>query len=187
MKRPAVFLDRDGTLVEEVGYLRRIDQIRIIPEAIEAVRRIHALGSRAVVVTNQSGVARGLFDEAFVRTAHRRLAEIFAGGGAAIDAFYFCPHHPTEGRPPYRRTCACRKPAPGMLLRASAELDIDLSRSFVIGDTETDLELAARAGATGILVRTGYGRLLDPTGWKPACIAAHVLEAVQWIEQHQAP
>jgi D,D-heptose 1,7-bisphosphate phosphatase len=211
-KRPAaVFLDRDGTINEEVGYLDRMEKLKLIPGAAEAIRLINKSGMKAVVVTNQSGVARGVFDETFVEKTHTHLRGILRADGALIDAFYFCPHHPTEGRVEYLKICDCRKPAPGMLLRAVEELRIDPNHSYMVGDTLKDIEAGARAGAQGILVRTGYGeeaaaqlgpdeelrkngnmmphRVLIEKGGvqgeagiiRPAHIAADLREAVAWI------
>ena len=153
----AIFLDRDGTINEEVGYMDRIEKLKLIPGAAEAIRLINAAGMKAVVVTNQSGVARGIFTESFVAEIHARLGEMLRAEGASLDGIYFCPHHPTEGRGDYLRECECRKPAPELLLRAAAELNLDLARSYMVGDTLKDIEAGARAGAQGILVRTGYG------------------------------
>ncbi|MDD3088915.1 MAG: D-glycero-beta-D-manno-heptose 1,7-bisphosphate 7-phosphatase [Candidatus Omnitrophica bacterium] len=181
----AVFLDRDGTINEEVGYLDRIDRLRLLPGAAEGFRLLNASGFKVVVVTNQSGVARGLFTEAFVVEVHRTLAELLGRQGARIDRFEYCPHHPTEGAGRYRRACPCRKPEPGMLLKAAAALAIDLDRSYVVGDTPRDLEAARRAGARGILVRTGYGTEHLKAASAAETTAAHVaddlLAAVHWI------
>jgi D-glycero-D-manno-heptose 1,7-bisphosphate phosphatase len=207
-RRAAIFLDRDGTINEEAGYLRRMESLRLLPGAAGAIRRINESGLMAVVVTNQSGIARGLFDEAFVDRVHERLREMLRAEGASIDAFYFCPHHPTEGRGAYLKTCECRKPAPGMLLRAAEELRLDPNRSYMVGDTLKDIAAGAGAGAIGVLVRTGYGEesaaALGPdakngdmmphrvpiekagaqgeTGIiRPAHIAADLREAIDWI------
>ena len=153
----AVFLDRDGTINEEIGYMDRLEKLRLIPGAAEAIRLINASGMKTVVVTNQSGVARGIITESFVTETHARLGEMLRAEGASLDGIYFCPHHPTEGRGDYLRGCECRKPAPGLLLRAAAELHLDPARSYMVGDTLKDIEAGARAGAQGILVRTGYG------------------------------
>ena len=153
----AVFLDRDGTINEEVGYLDRLEKLRLIPGAAEAIRLINESGMKTVVVTNQSGVARGFFTEAFVDEVHTHLREMLREEGASLDGFYFCPHHPTEGRGRYLRSCNCRKPSPGLLLRAAEELHLDPARSYMVGDTLKDIEAGARAGVQGILVRTGYG------------------------------
>ncbi len=179
-KQGAVFLDRDGTLNEEVNYLSRMDQLRLFPQTVEAVRLINAAGMKAVVVTNQSGIARGYFTEDFVCRVHDRINELLAVGGARIDGFYVCPHHPVYGNGIYKQECSCRKPKPGMLLRAAAEFNIDLSRSYMIGDMLKDIETGKKLGVKGILVRTGYGMNIVRTDM-PAYIAEDILEAVQWI------
>lgn len=185
-KSAAVFLDRDGTINEEVGYLDSLEKLRIFPVAFDAVRMINETGMKVVVATNQSGVARGLFDETFVERVHEQMDELFRERGARIDRFYYCPHHPTEGIGPYRLACDCRKPKPGMLLQASLELDIDLSVSYVVGDTTRDIELAHRCGATGILVKTGYGGDLVVSKTGPAYIAKDILDAACWILEDTA-
>jgi D-glycero-D-manno-heptose 1,7-bisphosphate phosphatase len=177
----AVFLDRDGTINEEVGYLDSLEQLSIFPAAIEAVRMMNEAGMKVVVVTNQSGVARGFFEEEFVQTVHEQIQKAFMKEGAFIDRFYYCPHHPTEGIGPYRISCDCRKPAPGMLIRASEELGIDLPSSYVVGDMAKDVELANTVGATGILVRTGYGKNVQVSDIRPAYVSRDILDAAQWI------
>jgi D,D-heptose 1,7-bisphosphate phosphatase len=176
----AVFLDRDGTINEEVGYLKRLEDLKLIPGSSEAIRLINDAGMKTVVVTNQSGIARGFFGEEFVETVHRSLSEMLRREGAFIDRFYYCPHHPTAGKAPYRKACQCRKPEPGMLLQAAQDLNLDLAQSYVVGDMLKDLTVAQRVGAKGILVRTGYGRLITATD-KPAYIAEDLLQAVKWI------
>nr|WP_246140147.1 HAD family hydrolase [Geothermobacter ehrlichii] len=155
--RPAVFLDRDGTLIEERDYLCRPEDVVLLPGAAEAVCRLNRAGIAVVVVTNQSGVARGYFDLAVVGRIHRHLDRQLACSGARIDGYYVCPHHPTEGDTPWRCDCECRKPKPGLLLRAATEMGIDLSRSFMIGDKISDLQAGEKAGCLSLLVRTGYG------------------------------
>ncbi len=177
----AVFLDRDGTINEEVGYLDSLDRLVIFPAAFDAVRMLNEAGFKVVVVTNQSGVARGFFDEDFVDTVHARMDEIFREKGAIIDRFYYCPHHPTEGIDRYRILCDCRKPAPGMLIKASEELCIDLAGSYVVGDMAKDIILANNVGAGGILVRTGYGNNVDASDIKPVYVARDILDAANWI------
>ena len=179
-QRGAIFMDRDGTINEEVEYLRRLDELRLFPFTAEAIRLINEHDLWAVVVTNQSGVARGFFDEAFVATVHDRINETLASQGARIDRFYYCPHHPTEGSGPYRMTRDCRKPQTGMLMKAADELGIDLSRSYLIGDTLEDMETARNAGVTGVPVQTGHGKTLVPDE-PPAYHARHILDAVRWI------
>ena len=192
-KKRAIFLDRDGTINEEVGYIERLDRLVIIPAAFEAIRLINLNGFKAVVVTNQAGIAKGLFNEAFVMQTNERLQEFLRQKGAAIDAFYFCPHHPTEGVPPYRQVCDCRKPAPGLFYQAARDMDIDLTGSFMIGDRYRDMEAAHRAGVKGVLVKTGYGAdVLENIGpdqetpeAKPDHIAENILEAVHWILENR--
>jgi len=188
-KHRAIFLDRDGTINEEVGYLDDLAKLKIIPTAFEAVRLINAAKMKAVVITNQAGVARGLFSEDFVKTANKFLHAEFLKENALIDAFYYCPHHPTEGIDPYRRECNCRKPAAGMLLQAAREMNIDLTQSYIIGDRYNDMEAGKRARVKGVLVKTGFGQsLLQDDGPdkltadnQPDFIAADILEAVRWI------
>ena len=188
-KNIAVFLDRDGTINEEVGYLDSLDKLKIIPGAYEAIRLINESGMKAVVISNQAGVARGFFTEDFVKITHEHLQAALRQKGAYIDNFYYCPHHPTDGIDPYRKDCNCRKPAPGMLLQAAHDLDIDLTRSYLVGDRFRDMEAANKVGVKGVLVKTGYGQeLLQDDGPdkaapenKPDFIAADILEAVRWI------
>jgi D-glycero-D-manno-heptose 1,7-bisphosphate phosphatase len=180
--RRAVFLDRDGTLIEEVGHLDRLDRIRFFPYSIDAVRLLNRAGFAVVVVTNQAGVARGLFDEGFVRDTHRMLAEVFAAGGTRVDGFYYCPHHPEATVPSYRQSCDCRKPKPGLVRKASEDLGLDPARSFVIGDRWNDLQAGAALGATGVLVRTGYGRQDEQAASAGnAVVTDNLIEAVAWV------
>jgi D-glycero-D-manno-heptose 1,7-bisphosphate phosphatase len=188
-KNTAVFLDRDGVINEEVGYLNNLDKLKVIPSAYEAIRLINESGMKAIVVSNQAGVAKGLFTEDFVRKTNDYLQTILSQQAAYINNFYYCPHHPTEGTEPYRQICDCRKPAPGMLLRAAQDLNIDLKKSYLVGDRFRDMEAAKKAEVKGILVKTGYGKeLLQDDGpdkltpeSKPDFIAADILEAVKWI------
>ncbi len=180
-KYAAVFLDRDGTINEEVGYMDSLEKLKIIPEAFEAIRLINQNGMKAVVITNQSGVARGLFSEEFVQTVHAIIQEQLKARKAFIEAFYHCPHHPTEGQGVYLQACNCRKPAPGLLFKAADEMEIDLGRSYMIGDMPKDIDAAKRAGAKGILVRTGYGQEHRAFDVEPDYIAGNILEAVRWI------
>ncbi|WP_246423718.1 D-glycero-alpha-D-manno-heptose-1,7-bisphosphate 7-phosphatase [Roseospira goensis] len=153
--RPAAFLDRDGTLNVDVDYAHRPDQITWLPGAVAALRRLNAAGWWVFVVTNQSGVARGMFDEATVRALHAWMAADLARQGARVDAFYYCPHHATQGVGRYRLACDCRKPAPGLLLRAMADFPVDAGRSFMLGDRPRDVQAGAAAGVTGVLYEGG--------------------------------
>jgi len=188
-KNTAVFLDRDGTINEEVGYLDSLDKFKIIPGAYEAIRLINESGMKVVVISNQAGVARGLFTEDFVKITHEYLQNALRKKGAYIDNFYYCPHHPTEGIELYRQVCNCRKPAPGMLLQAAQDLNIDFKRSYLVGDRFNDMEAGKKIGVRGILVKTGFGQsLLQDDGPdeatpenKPDFIAADILEAVKLI------
>ncbi|MCD6151688.1 MAG: HAD family hydrolase [Deltaproteobacteria bacterium] len=186
IQKTAVFLDRDGTIIEEVGYLDNIGQLKLIPGAARAIGLLNKAGIPVIMITNQSGVARGYFSESVVEQLHQRLNELLETELAYLDAIYYCPHHPTEGTAPYRRACNCRKPHPGMVEQAIDDLQLGKRRLFVVGDKLTDIELAKRAGAEGILVLTGYGReekkQLDKIGKaQPAYIATDLLQAIQWI------
>lgn len=156
--KKAVFLDRDGTVSREVGYVNHERRLRLLPGAAAAIRRLNDAGLPAVLVTNQAGVARGYFEEPLVHVVHRRLERLLdEEAGARLDGIYFCPHHPDVGEPPWRRDCDCRKPRPGMLLRAADELGLDLGASYLVSDHIKDVSMAMAAGLTGIMVRTGYG------------------------------
>lgn len=153
-RQPAVFLDRDGTLIRDVGYLTRPEQIELLDGVPAAIRALREAGFRTVVVTNQSAVARGWLTEAALRQIHRLIEDRLAEKGARLDAIYYCPHHPSEGIEAYRVVCDCRKPKPGMIQRAVNDLALEPKRSYVLGDQNVDLELALRVGATPVLVRS---------------------------------
>lgn len=184
--RRAVFIDRDGTISEEVGYVNHVSRYRVFPFAAEAVRALHEAGWLAVLVTNQAGVARGYFKEDLIGEIHKTLAAELWRGGAKLDAVYYCPHHPSVGEPPYRLDCDCRKPRPGLLRRAAEDFGLDLPRCWMVGDRYSDVELARNAGVRSALVLTGYGRgelEYQSEGWKqrPDLIAENLLEAVKMI------
>jgi D-glycero-D-manno-heptose 1,7-bisphosphate phosphatase len=179
IKRPAVFLDRDGTINEEMGYINHLSRFRLLPEAAPAIRRLNEAGVPVVVVTNQSGAARGYFPASLVDEVHRLMHQLLARAGARIDAVYACLHAPDAG-------CPCRKPQPGLLLQAAQDLGLDLSRSYLVGDRYMDIQTAANAGAQGILVLTGYGlgeyehnQVKSPA--QPAHVADNLLDAVEFI------
>lgn len=182
--RPAVFLDRDGTLTVESDWVRRPEELVLLPGAAQAVAELARAGFLVVVVTNQSAVARGMIDERELAAIHARFEELLAAGGARVDGIYFCPHHPTEGVGVYRRECACRKPKAGLLVRAAEELGIEFARSWVVGDARRDLEAGARVGVRGVMVATGKGErefeaLVAEGGSVP--FVPGVLEAARWI------
>lgn len=187
VKRIGVFLDRDGTLNQEVDFLRDPDDLVLIPGAAEAVHDFNAAGFFTCVISNQSGVARGKLTEDDLVAVHARLEEHLGAGDARLDKILYCPHHPTAGRPPYNIRCDCRKPAPGMLRRAEREFGIDLQSSFVVGDKTIDVQTGQAVGATSILVLTGYGELsveeCAADGVQPDFIAPSIAEAAAYILQ----
>jgi D-glycero-D-manno-heptose 1,7-bisphosphate phosphatase len=183
--RPAVFIDRDGTLTEEVGYVNHPSRLRLLPRAGEAIRRLNAAGIAAIVVTNQAGIARGYFSESVLSAVNDSLRAQLARAGARLDGLYICLHHPSEGEAPYRAQCDCRKPRPGLLLRAAAELGVDLGRSTMVGDKASDLLAARAVGAQAVLVLTGYGRgeweyRREQFEVPPDHVAGDLLDAVDW-------
>lgn len=153
-----IFLDRDGTINEEVNYLHKPEDLRILPGVPEAIRRLRAGGFKIVVVTNQAGVARGYYSCRDVDALHEYLNQQLKKSGAWIDRFYYCPHHPVHGIGEYKRACHCRKPETGMFEQAGQEYDVDKEHSYMIGDKLLDVEAGNRYGVHGILVGTGYGR-----------------------------
>jgi D-glycero-D-manno-heptose 1,7-bisphosphate phosphatase len=182
----AVFLDRDGTVNEEVGYLSDLKKLRLLPGAGAAIRMLNEAGLKVVLVTNQSGVARGYFPESFVTETHELLTRMLALESARLDGIYYCPHHPKAGNSAYTMDCDCRKPATGMLDRAARDLEIDLGRSFMVGDKWSDVELGNRAGARSVLVRTGFapddaGNMRPLHLREPDYTAHDISEAVAWI------
>jgi len=178
-QKMAVFLDRDGTINEEMGYINHLSRFRLLPRAAAGIARLNRAGVKVLVVTNQSGVARGYFPPRLVEEVHARLTDLLAAEGAWVDGIYVCLHGPQEG-------CTCRKPQPGLLLRAAAEHGLDLGRCYLVGDRHNDLLTAAGVGVKGILVLTGYGlgewELFGDT-WevKPWAVAADLEEAARLI------
>ena len=184
--KQAVFLDRDGTLIEESGYLDRLERLVFFPFSVDAVRVLNRAGFAVVVITNQAGIARGIVRESFVEEAHRHIAARLEAGGAAIDGFYYCPHYPGGAVAEFSRACDCRKPEPGLLLRAAADLNLDLEHSFVVGDRWHDLAAGQAVGAGGVLVRTGLGwkdEAAPHPGVEPDAIVDNLMEAAAWILQ----
>ena len=177
--RRAAFLDRDGTICEEMGYVNHVDRLQIFPFAAAAIRQLNEAQVPVIVVTNQSGVARDIFPESLVHQVHQKMIAELSAGGARVDAIYFCPHKTEDA-------CECRKPNPGLLERAAGDHALNLSSSWVVGDRYADLEMGHAAGARGILVMTGYGRgeyELHHTRWarQPDALAENLTEAVRRI------
>ncbi|MDH5753205.1 MAG: HAD family hydrolase [Deltaproteobacteria bacterium] len=182
---PVLFLDRDGTMIEEVNYLSRLEQIRLLPGTARAVRAANEAGLKVIVITNQSGVARGYFSEDFVRESAGHLGELLGQEGARLDGHYFCPHHPS-GNPPYNIDCPDRKPGAGLLLQAAREHGLLLQGAYMVGDKSSDLEAGAELGVVPLLVRTGYGSRTEeelPPGFQQrgGRIFDDLAGAVEWI------
>jgi D-glycero-D-manno-heptose 1,7-bisphosphate phosphatase len=194
MSNTAVFFDRDGTLIHDPGYLNHPDQVQVIDGAAEALKEFQLLGYKTVVVSNQSGVARGVISIEMLERIHDRLRELLAVKGASVDAIYYCPDHPDGTIPEYRKDSDWRKPKPGMLLAAAKEMDIDLSQSWMIGDNERDVEAGRSAGCKTILIgSTVSGNVMasetrppaDPEKSKPDYVAVNMKEAVNIVKRHR--
>ena len=183
MARAAVFFDRDGTLIEDPGYLNHPDQVRLLDGAAEVLKEMKLLDYHAVVVTNQSGVARGIVSEEMLGRIHERLGELLAQKGASLDGVYYCPYHPDGVIPKYRQDSDWRKPAPGMLLAAAEEMDIDLTRSWVIGDSQRDIEAGRRAGCHTILLRAASASQEETGTDGPDYVAVNIREAANMIKK----
>ena len=186
MKKPAVFIDRDGTISEEVGYVNHPSRFRVFPYSAEAIRKLNDKEWLAIVVTNQAGVARGYFEETIIAEVHKRLNEELALQNARLDGIFYCAHHPSVGEPPYRVDCDCRKPKAGLIKQASKDFDIDLQTSWMVGDRYSDIELAHNAGILSAFVLSGYGRgewEYQRHSWrlKPDLVSENLLEAVNSI------
>lgn len=175
----AVFLDRDGTIIEDADYCSRTEDVRILPAVLEAMRLLRFHGFKMAVVSNQSGVGRGYFTETEVEEVNRYIMEKLERCNAGIDGMYYCPHHPDEN-------CSCRKPKPGMILRASEEIGVDLGGSFMVGDKASDIETGKAAGCRTVLVTTGPARV-EPTDIESDFIAGNLLEAARWIISVSSP
>ena len=179
MANRAVFLDRDGTINEEVGYVNHIGRFWLLPRVGEAIRLLNQHEFKTVVVTNQSGAARGYFVETLIHEVHQKMKTLLSKEGAHLDGVFYCPHHPDQ-------KCRCRKPETGLIEEAAKELGIDCSRSYMVGDRRGDIEFANKVGAKGILVLTGYGRgewenFEGDWSTKPSYVAQDLYDAVQWI------
>jgi D-glycero-D-manno-heptose 1,7-bisphosphate phosphatase len=182
--RPAVFLDRDGTIIEERGYLDRLDLLELYSFTADAIRLLNRAGYATVVITNQGGIGRGIIDEPFLHLVHSTLDARLAAGRARIDRYYYCPHHPDAIVPELRQKCACRKPASGMIEQACRELSLDPKLSVMIGDRRLDVVAGSTAGTRTILVRTGHGaheEAMPQGSARPDAILNNLMEAVGWI------
>ena len=181
-----IFLDRDGTVNEETDFLTSPDELRLIDGSADAIRLANDLGLKVFIITNQSAVARGLLTEDRLAEIHSHLIALLKSNHAHIDAIYYCPHHPEFGEPPYRTDCVCRKPNTGMLMQAAREFDIDLKRSFVIGDRIIDIQTGNNIGAPSILVLTGYGKEeakhLHENSVRIDHVAENLYGAIQYIK-----
>jgi D-glycero-D-manno-heptose 1,7-bisphosphate phosphatase len=186
MKRPAVFIDRDGTISEEVGYVNHPSRFRLYPYSEEAIRILNENGWLSIVVTNQAGVARGYFSEDVILKIHEQLQRDLQSASAQLDGIYYCAHHPSVGEPPYKMDCDCRKPKAGLINRASKDYQIDLAASWMVGDRYSDIALARNAGLRSAFVLSGYGRgewEYQRHSWKhqPDLVCENLLEAVKSI------
>lgn len=182
----AAFLDRDGTMIEDVGYLDRLERLSLFPYTIDAVRLLNASGFKVVVVTSQNGVANGILTEEFLAEAHAHMSKLFAAAGGRVEGYYYCPHSPNAPVERYRTECECRKPKPGMILAAARDHGLDLSRSIVIGDRWRDVEMGLAAGTKAVLVETGYGRTeatRRPAHVPPIPVTGTLIEAVSLVLQ----
>ncbi len=190
-KHRAVFLDRDGTICEEVGYLDSIERFRLIPRSAAAIRLLNDRDFKTVVITNQAGIGRGYFPESTLKDLHAEMIRQLEKAGAHLDGIYFCPHHPTEGIGPYLLDCDCRKPGTGLLKKAAVDLSLDLSSAYMIGDHFSDIECGQRVGAKTVLVLTGHGReaLANRQDWlrPPSHTAEDLYEAILWVIRNEDP
>lgn len=190
MSQRAVFIDRDGTLSEEVGYINHPSRFRLFPYAANAIKYLNDHGWLAILVTNQAGVARGYFSEDMIQTVHEHMRKDLETGGARLDAIYYCAHHPSVGEAPYRFDCDCRKPKPGLISQAAGDFDIDLKNSWMVGDRYSDVELARNAQVSSMFVLSGYGRgewEHQKQNWteQPDLVAEDLLQAVQMIVSNE--
>ena len=186
MPSKAVFLDRDGTINEEVGYVDNLNMVKLIDGAAEAIKAFNEEGYKVIVVSNQSGVARGYFTEEFVIETNNQIQSLLAKDGARVDAFYYCPHHIKGVVEKYLIECKCRKPSTEMLEKARYDLDVDISSSIMIGDKITDIEFAKNGGLTSILLLTGFGedelvKIKENDSPEPDYIFPSILEAAKFI------
>lgn len=190
VKRPAVFMDRDGTINEQMGHINHLSRFVLLPRIPEAIRLLNRAGFLAIIVSNQSGIAQGYAPLDLVHEVHRNLESSLRGNGAFLDGIFFCPHHPRGIVSGYAMECGCRKPKTGLIDQARKAFDIDMGRSYVVGDRCQDIQLAQRCGLEGILVKTGYGLgeveyVLPGVPEKPVYIAEDLYGAACWILERE--
>jgi D-glycero-D-manno-heptose 1,7-bisphosphate phosphatase len=179
----AVFLDRDGTIIEDVGYLNTPAAIKFLPGSLEAIKKLKEAGYKVVVITNQAGVARGLVTEDLLQTIDKVMHRLILNSGTHLDGIYYCPHHPEHGHYPYKQACECRKPHPGLIKRAQRDLKIDLAESFMVGDKTSDIKAGKTAGVKTVYVESGP-HLEDRAQLSqnpPDHVAKNLHTAVEWI------
>jgi D-glycero-D-manno-heptose 1,7-bisphosphate phosphatase len=184
MSSPAVFLDRDGTLIQECGYLSRLEALSIFPWTGDALRLLTRAGFKTVVISNQSAIARGIIDEPFLHELHRTMDARLAPSGGRIDRYYYCPHLADAKIERYRQACRCRKPGPGLIEQACREMDLDPARSVMVGDRWLDIACGRAAGTRTVLVKTGHGdeEAESPEkGLRADAVVNNVMEATGWI------
>ena len=186
MKKPAVFIDRDGTINEQMGYINHISRFMLLPGSGEAIKLLNDHGYLVIIISNQSGVARGYFPMDLVHEVHDHMRVLLERDHARVDGIFFCPHYPKGKLPEYSRACECRKPKTGLIKMACGDFDIDMANSYVIGDRCTDMELARNADLKGILVKTGYGLgdleyVFPDLTFKPFHVVNGLLDAAKWI------
>lgn len=187
MSHRAVFIDRDGTMIEDVGYLDRLERLKLFPYTIDAVRLLNRAGYKVVVVTSQNGVAQGMLTEEFLAEAHAHLSKLCEEAGGKIEGYYYCPHSVHAAVERYRTDCECRKPKPGMILAAARDHSLDLSQSFVVGDRWRDIEMGLGAGTSALLVETGYGKseaARRPASMPAVPVVRTLIDATSWILRH---
>lgn len=190
MKRPAMFLDRDGTINEQMGYINHSSRFHLLPGTGEAVRLLNQKGYLALVVSNQSGVARGYFPRELVDQVHQKMVRLLDEQGAFLDGIFYCPHYPSGKVQEYAHPCICRKPQTGLIQQAQARFEIDMARSYVIGDRISDLQMAQNCGLKSILVLTGYGLgdmeyVIPHSRVQPFHVAPDLLHAVRWVLEQE--
>ena len=183
-----IFLDRDGTINREDGYITRVDQLHLYEGTVPALKMLNSMGYRIVIVSNQAGVAKALLTEQALQEINSALLSMLAAQDILVDKLYYCPHHPDAVVTEYKKACECRKPKTGMIVRAEQELNVMARGAYMIGDKLTDIELAENFGGRGILLLTGYGKQemkkLDPNKHHPSYIGKDILDAVEWIKKN---